>query len=237
MFLIDSLRSVWLIEFCIDAGNHPLLQGLNATTNGGNVLGLQKQPLDALDISVLSKRVRISTEKPDSATEDEPDINLDLPRRRRSNTSNSESDSDSDASPNSDLDSDSDSEPPATTLPQQQHHSAGPRGVKTPKATDPNPIPAAQSTTSSFHRASLVPARPTPLASSNNASTLRLPLNATTYSVHYPPPADLNDVDALALWAIQRAQVLGRNLSNTGPHQPVPSDTTANHVVRAIATH
>ncbi|KAF8597219.1 hypothetical protein BDV93DRAFT_37452 [Ceratobasidium sp. AG-I] len=185
---------------------HSLSQRLN--TSGGDLLTSRKRPLDAIDIAANSKRVRISTGKDDSATEDESDSDLDPPRRRRRCRTNA-SDSDSDS------DSDSEAEPPIAALPQPQRLPTGSQGGASLKPTHPKPIPTARPAASSSLPPSLVSAHPTTLTTSSNSPTaLGNPLNATTYLVRYPPPTDLNDVDALAVWAIQRAQVLGYSPSN-----------------------
>ncbi|QRV93060.1 LON domain serine protease [Ceratobasidium sp. AG-Ba] len=145
-----------------------------------------------------------------------------------------ESESDSDAPRSS---SDSDSEHEDAPLPASQR--------LTSTATRPQPALTGRGFTQPAR-----PSNPTPTKSPANtspATTSAATTSATSYLARYPPPADLNNNDALVNWALKIAEGRARELnpssgSSPGSSRPEQPDhpaatTTTTHVAQAIADH
>ncbi|KAF8596469.1 hypothetical protein BDV93DRAFT_571914 [Ceratobasidium sp. AG-I] len=189
-------------------------------------VGLESGDRDAYDSHEAGERSG-------TATEDESEGDSNAPHRPRTSPSDSDPDSDSD----------SDTKSCPTMVSQLRHPPAGASGGKAPKtAYSKQPLRTRPSNPSS--RLPAFPsANPSPLTSSNNsAATLRQPPNTSAFLARHPPPANLNDLNALTVWALQiakeqeQAQALG-NTSNSRSQQPDQPNTTTNHILRAIPSH
>ncbi|KAF8597529.1 hypothetical protein BDV93DRAFT_596573 [Ceratobasidium sp. AG-I] len=215
-------------------------QNPNDSTAGDKALNSHKRPRDASTAFAKSKRVRLSLEDNNSATEDESDDDSNPPRRGRAHPSDDDDEDDDD---------DDDDEPlPPLPAPlfQSRNLSTSSQGHAPTKATYPKSMLTTQKATSSTRLSSTRLSSQTSTDRIASTSSYKPPssslhFDAGAYLAHHPPPNDLNNIDALAAWAIQLANQQAQGLYSAGPsshsHPPSQRTATTDHITRAIAGH
>ncbi|KAG8717882.1 hypothetical protein FRC09_013539 [Ceratobasidium sp. 395] len=197
-------------------------------THNTNTSSSQKRCIDAEDVpSTSSKRVCINTEREDSATEDESDLDQNVRPARRGDSSEPESEPEPGPVPN-------------PTAPSRF------KGKAPMFASSRNTLPPTKPL--NIHNRATLPSKPSTSRNpppSNNASssdsTPKLPTSSASYLATHPLPSDLNNTNELVIWVLKLAEDQARALDRGTPvastsRVPQPS-STANHVTQSIANH
>ncbi|QRV89203.1 hypothetical protein RhiJN_17221 [Ceratobasidium sp. AG-Ba] len=195
--------------------------------NGTGTTSAQKRHIDTLPaFPTSSKRARITTPPKDgSATEEESESDSDTQlRRKRSSDTETESESDSDV------------------IPISRYTAFPPK----PSTARPRMVPPAKSSTPKYPSWSKPQSNVAPRNLASSSTFKKIPPAPVSRPANQSPPANLDDTDALVLWALKLAEDQAKTfnqsqifppLSGSEPERRNGCVATNDQVTQAIARY